>query len=403
MSRRLALLLALSLGSASASAISCGPTLGSGAAGTFRFIARVKGTPPLAIIPPVSDRQGNVYTAYGALDLRETEVFVSAAAGGSVQSCASTKGDAYGQHGFVGFGDDRVWYWSGDALVVVLAAGGCRAILNTDPHTNSDLQFKAVLPFVRVTSTRSSLVALVKSPTDLAPFSALIDLERGIMSNVTALSGTIDVVGVGAERDGDARVALLSRDGKMEADFFDEDAYFTGSAPVSGTVPPEYGVVGALRRNAAGTWAGLTSSGALLVFNRSGGGEMAFDASVKPVGVHLWKEALWLVGTNGTRPVVVPLDDSGRPGQVFAWDASAATAATVSGALLVNDDRSYPVRQVTWTNVVSAVGAKPFLGPFSPWPNTPDSSLVVIAGPTSTEGSRSVTSIAIASVGLTYP
>ena len=402
MSRRLALLLAL------ASAVSCGPSLDSGAVGTFRFIGRVVGSPPLAVLPPITDRQQGIYTAYGAINLPQTAVFLSSSSSGSAQACTLTKGDAFGLHGFVGFGDDRVWYWSGDALAEVFISGStatCRAILNTDPHTNADLQFKAVMPFARITSTRSSVVALIKSPTDLQPFSALVDLARGVTSNVSPLpgSGTVTVLGVGAERDGDARVTLVARDGKMEADFFDEDAYFAGSAPVSGTLPPEYGVVGMLRRNTAGTWAGLTSLGTLLVFDRSGGGEMAFDASVKPVGVHLWKDALWLVGTSGTRPVVVPLDDSGKPGQVFAWDASQTAAANISGALEVTDDRTYPAHTVTWTNVVSATGAKPFLSPFSPWPAGPDGSVMVVAGPTGTEGARPITSIAIAPVGLTYP
>lgn len=402
MSRRLALLVAL------ASAVSCGPSLDSGAVGTFRFIGRVKGAPPLSVLPPIADRSQRIYTAYGAINLPETAVFISSPSSGSGQICTLTKGDAFGQHGFVGFGDDRVWYWSGDALVEVFSAGtsaSCRAILNTDPHTNADLLFKAVMPFARITSTRSSVVALIKSPTDLQPFSALVDLARGVTSNVSPLpgSGTVTVLGVGAERDGDARVTLIARDGKMEADFFDEDAYFSGSAPVSGALPPEYGVLGMLRRNAAGTWAGLTSLGTLLVFDRSGGGEMAFDASVKPVGLHLWKDALWLVGTSGTRPVVIPLDDSGRPGQVFAWEASQTAAANISGALEVNDDRTYPVHTVTWTNVVSAAGTKPFLSPFSPWPAASDASILVVAGPTISEGTRPITSIAIAPVGLTYP
>lgn len=400
MSRRLGLFLVVG------GVLSCGQPLDSGTFGTLRFAARVKGTPPLSIFPPIRDRSGDIYTLYGAIGMPETATFVSAPGGGTVEVCNLTKGDAYGAHGWVGFSDDHAFYWSGDALVSVPSSGArCSAVLDIDPQTNSDLQFKAVMPFVRVTSTQITAVALVKTPTDVQPFSALVDLDRGIMTNTASLpgTGTVKVLGVGAERDGDARVTLIDRDGKMEADFFDDEANFTGRASVDGQRPPEYGIVGTIRMNAAGTWACLSSLGELLVFTRAGGGPVAFDGGVTPIGVHLWKDALWLVGTTGNKPVVVPLDDSGHPGQPVEWAASERAAAALTGALTLNDDRSFPIRQVTWTNVITAIGPHPFLSATSPFPHAPDTTVWVVAGPSDTEGTRPLTSIAIAPVGVTYP
>src|SRR5262249_10254358 len=71
----------------------CTTTLGEGAWGTFRYIGRVKGQAPLDVLPPTSDRTGNVYTLYGAVGKTEVVAFVSRAAGGSLQACTLTKGD----------------------------------------------------------------------------------------------------------------------------------------------------------------------------------------------------------------------------------------------------------------------------------------------------------------------
>ncbi len=399
MSRRLGLVM-LAIGLAS-----CGDALGDGTYGTFRFIGRVKGTAPLAVLPPISDRTGNIYTLYGSILLPETAAFVSKVAGSSGQTCTLTKGDNFGAHGWSGFAEDRAWYWSGFALVSVTAVGGCDRVLDVDPQTNADLLFRAVMPWVRVASARRSLVALVQNPTDLAPFSALVDLERGILTNVVEIpGGKLEILGVGAEPGADRRVTLARRGTRMEALFFDQDANFTGSAAVAGAAPPEYGVVGTLRMNEQGTVVGLTSLGGLLVFDRSGGGLVAIDPAITPVGVHLWEDAFYVVGTNGGRPVVLPLDAAGRPGAPFAWDTSEVAARNLGGTLVVRDDRTFPARETSWTDVKSAIGASPFLSAASPWPHSPGTTLWVVAGPViDTGGGRPFTSIAIAPVGIAYP
>lgn len=400
MSRRVGLLL-LTLALAS-----CGDTYEPGSFGEFRFIGRVRGQPPLSVIPPISDRRGNVYTAYGAIGLPETVAFASRTAGSSRQACTETKGDTFGLHGWVGFADDRAWYWSGDALVRVSGDGGCGRILNVDPATNADLQFKAVMPWVRITGTRNTLVALVQSAGDVVPFSVLVDLERNLMTNVLAIPGRgpVTILGVGAEPGGDDRVTLVARGGAMEALFFDEEANLTETTAVAGTPPPEYGVLGYLRMNERGTVVGLTSVGSLVVFNRGGGGLVPLPDGFTPVGVHLWNDAFYVVGTSGDRPAVIPVDAVGQPGAPVAWEASETAAANLSGPIVVNDDRTFPVRETTWVDVKSAMGAAPFLSPFSPWPHSNGTTLWVVAGPVSDPGSgRPLTSIAIVPVGIAYP
>ena len=359
-----------------ASFVSCGHTPDGGEFETFRFIGLSARETPVTVFPPISDRVGNVYSLFGRVGLPQVGgVVVSHVAGGSSQNCALTKGDRYGAHGFAGFSDDRIWYWAGDALVSVTSGGGCDRVLNVDPQTSADLLFRAVMPFVRVTSTRHTLVALVQNPSDTLPFSALVDLDRALMTNVSVIpgNGTVQVLGVGAEENGDDHVTLLARTTGsavpvMEALFYDDEANLTARVTVQGLPPPEYGVLGNLRTNDKGTVVGLTSLGNLVVFDRSGGGTVEIDASITPVGVHRWNDALYLVGTSGTRPVILPLDDAGHPGAPIPWQASENAAQNLLGAIDLRDDRSFPARDVTWTNVTSAIGSSPFLSEFSPWP-----------------------------------
>ena len=405
MSRRVAPLSFALLG-----CLSCSSSLDSGDYGTFRFVGRVKGRAPLAVLAPISDRTGNIYTAYGAIGLPEVAVFTSRASGGSQNACSLTKGDTFGLHGWVGFNDDHAWYWSGYALVSVEADGNkCARVLDVAPETNADLEFKAVMPWVRVTSTRSTLVALVQSAGDPAPFSALVDLSREIMTNVVALpvTGSVAVLGVGADPQGDTRVTLFSRmtdtGPGMQAIFFDEDANVAGSTIVAGPVPPEYGIVGNLQMTKNGAFIGLTTIGSLVVFTRSTGRTIGIDPSITPVGVHRWQDAVYLVGAQGGRPVIVPIDDDGQPGAPEEWTASETAAAHLGGPLSVTDDRSFPAHTTTWTNVVSGIGTSPFLGPTSPWPHAPKTTLWVVAGPSDETAGLPVTSIAIVPVGLSYP
>src|SRR5687768_10348002 len=99
--------------------------------GTFRFAGRARGKPPLNLFPPVTDRSGNIYVAYGGVTLPgETEVFVGRVGGGWTSGCSLTKGDKFGLHGWVGFDEQHQWYWSGDAFVSVSGeSADCHRVL----------------------------------------------------------------------------------------------------------------------------------------------------------------------------------------------------------------------------------------------------------------------------------
>lgn len=403
MSRRLAISLALLAGAL----VSCESSYDDGEFGRFRYMMQLPGTVPLALYPPISDRIGNIYVLGDVQGQREPFGYVTRAAGGYTSACRRSKGDSFGSHAWVGFADDRAWYWSGDALVMVPANGSCEAVLDLDPQTRANLLFRAVMPWVRITATRKTLVALVQTPTDPVPFSALVDLDQRLMTNVNSIGGAgpVTVLGVGAEDDGESRVTLIARGDVMEALFFDEEANATSVARVAGAAPPAFGVLGTLRRNKAGTVAGLTSLGSLVVFDAAGGGTVGIDPSVSPVGVHRWKDTLYVVGTRDGRPVVIPLDDAGRPGAILAWASSERASANLAGDISVRNEFTYPVGELTWTSPPSAIGPGVFLSPTAPWPHAPDTTIWAVAGPvlSVSDATLPITPVAIAPVGISYP
>jgi hypothetical protein len=122
---------------------------------------------------------------------------------------------------------------------------------------------------------------------------------------------------------------------------------------------------------------------------------------MKPVGVHVWDEALWLVGVAGGRPVVAAITESGI-GPPSSWDSSLATASAL-GNMTIRDDRSLPSRVTGWSNVHTAMGEFPFLHAHSPVKHAPGTTLWLFAGPTVTGSAIPLTSFAMAPVGVTYP
>lgn len=396
--------------------LGCVHSLDVGTFGTFRYIGTVQGAPPLNLLPPISDRNADLFTLNGALNLPKTIAFVSRADGGSLAACNLTKGDAFGAHGWVGFGQDRAWYWSGDALVVVPSSASCQPLLDKDPSTGIDLFFRAIIPWVQVSPSRSTLVALIQAQTDPAPYSALIDLGsgtliEGVATNLAAFAPStatnVNVIGVGADPDNGVGFVLLSYTSagatKMEGRFYDQGANLIASAPIMGAPPPAYGVVGYLQPSSSGQAIGLTSSGSLVTFNHTGGQIVPIDHSITPAGVHRWTDQLWLVGTSQGKPMIAPIADTGQIGGLVEWTASERALASIKGTVTVSDDRSFPARLTTWSKVVTGIGAFPFLSPFALWPHATGATLWAIAGPEFTNDAMPETAVAIAPVGVSYP
>jgi hypothetical protein len=412
---KLALCLGALVGLAGASP-SCTPSpLGSGQYGRFRYVAKVNGDTPLRLLPPIADVNGNVYTLNGSIDFPETHAFISRVGGGEAAVCNINKGDTFGAHGWVGFAQDRAWYWSGDALVVV-SQSGCSAVLDHDPGTDSNLLFRAVLPWVRDAPSQTSLVAMVQSPIDPLPFVVRVDLNGTILTNISGFTPTdatdVTVIGVGADREANTGFVLLQYglggNTLVEGRFYDAAANLTGIGKVATDPLPQYAVRGYLQRSSRGLVVGLLLDadglqGSLVSFDASGGRIVPIGNGMKPVGVHVWNGNLFLVGTKDDHPVIAAIDNRGGVLPATRWTASENAAAGLAGSIVVIDDRTLPSRDATWKPVRTATGDFPFVSPHALTQHAPDTTLWVIAGPTFEFGGGTKTAFAMAPVGVSYP
>lgn len=391
---------------------SCAETLADGALGTPRMVGYVRGTPPdVAVLPPVSDRAGNLYVLAGSRNLPEANVFVGRAGGGFSSGCRLTKGDRVGPLGWVGFAQERQWYWSGGALVSVTAAGDCRRVLDRDPSSGTDLQFRAIFPWVADRPSRTSAVALVQSPADPLPFTVRLDLEAGIYTTPRAFvpedARDLVVHGVGASaalREGYLVASFTQGESiRVEARFYDEDGVLTSRVgiPDPGEIPP-FGIRGYLQANDAGLVAGLTEDKRLVLFDRASARVVGVDG-LDPVGVHVWDGALFLVGTAGGGPVVAPILDSGAVGAPVAWVSSQALARAFGRPIEVTDDRAPPRRTTRLGEPRVPSGPFPLLTDHTSHRYAEGTTLVLVGGPTIGEGPNAFTLLAVAPAGVSYP
>ncbi len=410
--RRAILPLALLAVAAVVAPAGCAQVPEPGTFGPLRLAGRVAGDAPLNLLPPVADRGGNVYVLYGGIDLPQTIVFAGKNGGGWASGCSLTKGDSFGVHGWIGYTEDSQWYWSGDALVQVSGASGdCHRVLDTDPGTDANLLFRAVLPWVRDAPSRVTTVALVQSPVDLLPFTARVDLEDEILTNIRAFdppdAANVKVVGVGADRETNEGVVLLQytrgSEIRSEARFYDADASLVAKAAVP--LPEqttEFGVLGFLQFSAGGLVAGLLRSGEVVSFDKAGGKVRPID-KITPAGVHRWEGKLFVVGTADARPALAELDDGGRFGPVQLWTSSFRASENLRRPLEVRDDRALPSTTTTFATPRSAMGAFPFLHPHALTRHATGTSLWLVAGPSFDTGGSKVTAFAMAPVGVSYP
>jgi len=301
----------------------CVDYLEPGEYGTLRYFGEISGQIPLRLIPPVSDRDGNVYVMYGAPDLNEVEVFVGHAPGSWSAGCNIHKGDDRGAHGWIGRDQDRAWYWSGDSVVEVSGrTGSCTAVLDRDPISGANLLFQGVIPMVKETPSRTYMLALIQSPADPRPFHVVIDLDLQRYSNLIPFEPNnateVVVLGTGADPDTETGLILVKymQGGfpVVEAIYLNLDGDIIARTPVSGVDGSlEDAVLGYLQSSDGDSVVGLLETGELVAYSRMGGGTRGVS-DFTAVGVHRWNGELFLVGEGGGSPAIARLDLAGGAG-----------------------------------------------------------------------------------------
>ncbi len=389
----------------------CAPELTPGQWGTFRYFGQVRGEPPMRLIPPMTDRDGNVYVLYGAPDRAENTVYVGHADGGWSGGCQAHRGTD-GVHGFLGRDDTRAWFWSGDALARVSGAdGSCREVLSTDPVTGTEIDFLGVAPYVFETPSRTRLMAMVRGASDAIPYVVRVDLDQETYFDPQPFSpaSAEDVFVVGTGADAVAREAIFvvaygaGAGRQYAAQFFGEDGQLTATASLTmDSSPGEYDLQGFVQVADDGLAAALLTDGSLLIFNRERGG-LKPVTDFTPLGIVLWDGALYVTGLQDDRPVVSALDAAGSLGPVQTFSTAQTAANTLNGGVTVLDERSDPSRNTEWEIARSAIGDWPFL---TPWPldvYTTTSTGWLAAGPGYSTGTEPQTAVAFAPVGFSIP
>lgn len=387
--------------------MACAEPLAPGEWGTFRWFAELKGEAPMRLLPPATDRDGNAYVLYGDRDNSESIVYTGGALGGWTGGCRAHRG-VRGLHGFVGRSDNRMWFWSGNALSVVSGeTGACREVLSADPVTGTGLDFLGVIPRVSETPSHRYLPALVQGASDTTPFYVTMDLDEDRYFDAIRFepegAESVRVAGTGADPYADEGVFIvtysLGEGNATRAVFVAADGRQRLRTQDVPEVLEEDSILGFVQFSASGVGAALLDDGRLLRLSR---GQVTIDtiSGIEPYGVQAWGGSVYLTGVVDGVPSIQKIDAGGASGSK-SWGA-ARQALNGLGAVSVLDERSDPAFNSDWEDSSSAVGVGPLL---SPWPldvYTTDSTSWLVAGPAYEAGAEPFTAVAFAPVGVNF-
>jgi hypothetical protein len=358
------------------------------------------------LLPPATDRFGNVYVLFGDRARTDTTVWVGHTDGGWSGGCSAHRG-SFGIHGFVGRTDERMWYWAGNSLVEVRGSlGSCSEVLPSDPVSSAEMYFEAVVPWVRETPTRSTIITLIKSINDARPYLTLIDIEEQIYTEVQPFEPTnakdVTVIGTGANPDRFEAyiVVTYTQNGSTVSEVMVIDGFGNITDRISlqnDASLDEWAVVGFLQGADNGLVAGMLETGEILIFNGAGGGVSSVN-SFDAVGIHEEDGMLYVTGMGGNDPVIAPISSSGVVGNPIIWTAAKSAAQGLSGAISVVDERNSPMRNTTWEEPESAISTWPLVTPYPLDDYVDGATGWLVAGPWYTSIER-MTSVAFAPVG----
>jgi len=389
----------------------CAAPLSPGEIGTARYFGEVEGEVPLRLLPPKTDREGNVYILYGETEWTDTTVFVGHANGGWSGGCRAHRG-SYPVHGFSGSTEDRSWYWSGDALVEVDGnTGSCEEVLSTDPVTGAALQYRAVVPWIHETVSRSTMLVLVQSATDDLPFHAVVDVDQHLYGDLRPFqpdnAENLVVIGVGSNvAKGRGYIAVQYLDAGSTVNeilVLEAEGNTLFRVPIdAGEELEAHALEGGMRVTSNGLGAGVLTDGRVLIFDE-GSSEIVTPNDMEAVGVQLRDDALWLTGQSSGVPKLARISDGKILTSALDWPSSTSLISRISSGLVVADERTDPTRKTHWSEVSSAIGAGGLLSPHALDPHTFDTTGWLFAGPYYVANDLVITAVAFAPVGVSFP
>jgi len=376
--------------------------------GSVRYFANVLGEVPLRLIPPLTDRSGNTYVLNGAPDWFNTLAMRLSVTGDRPTTCDPDPDDtdpgAFGLHGWVGRSLDRVWYWTGTALVELGSGGACRYVLRNDPVSGTEIRFLGVAPTVDDTPSRRFATALVEGGTGDVSFT-LVDLDRRLPFNTTPFPAEaprdLRVVATGAWEAEHATVFVVAFSDQVQSFFLDRLGEVVARRDVALPADIEaYGVPAGLQFDDDGRGAGLLSDGS--VFTLSTDDSAVITPGFDALGLLAWQGAVYVTGEQDGSAVLARLGPDGLTAALPFRAALDAEEALFDGRF-VNDERSRPLRRRRWDVLQSGIGARPLVSPWPIDPYTNGSVGWLLAGPSFATGIEPVTAVGFAPVGLEVP
>ena len=390
--------------------LACTPPLENGEVGNIRYFGEIPGEVPMRLLPPVSDRDGNLYVAYGARNRSDTEIWAGRASGGWKNACKAHRG-SFGLHGFIGQADNEAWVWTGDTILHVWGESGtCHEILQQDPVTGTSLIWQAVAPWVRVSPSRMTTIGLVRSTNSGQSFLTIIDLEREEMTQLQSLQPTgiedLIVLGTGADAERNEILFAISykSGGKRvdEALLLDSDNQLLERIPLDlDQAPSEYEILGYFQSNGGGAWAGVRESGGAILIAPAGGYDVQpeFDA----YGLLRTRKNLFVTGLLGQSTVAARVADNSSLEGAREWRSPDLALSQLQQSATVYDERNSPLRKTTWDTVESAIGIRPLVSPYPLDFYTTGSSGWLFAGPSYQGPAEDITAVGFAPIGWVSP
>jgi hypothetical protein len=354
-----------------------------------------------AVLPPMTDRDGNLYVATGVPDGRGIPqpgiAHVGGSRGGWSDGCPTGEGTRGGAVGWVGATSGRGWLWTGTAILELDAtSGACKTLLDIDPVSASDVVMLAVAPWLSETVSGTFAVAMIATGSDPTPRIVTIDLDLGVLRPHQAFPGA---------------TVLATGDGGNQAAFLVADGLGTrivlalphlgqvGSIPVAGSLASSP-VVGQIAFGEDGDVAAIVGS-QLAVGTVTGITATAPVEGLQPWSIERDDEArLWVVGERDGAPWVSGVT-GGQLATVTPWTCASDVDAVLSAGVVVIDERTGGRVATRW-QAHGAHGGSALLAMRGASPYAVGVRAVLIADPPVDRGGIPYSQIASVPVGVVF-
>jgi hypothetical protein len=367
-----------------------------------------------AVLPPMTDRDGNIYVVTGEPDAtgvpQPGELWVGDPQGNWF-GCSTGDGLRGGALGWIGATSDRGWVWTGTQIMESIPdyanwsevgeTALCRPKLDIDAVSQGDIFYKAVAPFVDETVSGDFAIGTITVGADPKVYVATMQLdigETGVITNTIDL-GAVEVLATGANpstREG----AFLIRDAAgTRIVIAKPNEKSLKTILVNGTVPTQT-LLAQMTFASDGSIAAVLDDHTVLVGNRS-------IATVSPApftarGIETDDDGnAHLIGVASDVAQVASIHN-GALGTAQAWDVAMNVEAQLAAGVVVVDYLSGSREAHRW-QTHSATGGISLVQRYHAPAYAVGARAVLVANPAVDRGGVKYSQLAVVPVGVELP